>query len=567
MALAIIFVLLFFVLGAALGPLFLAGLSVALEDDRGQRLSEFAVGLGLKSVWKPVLMFTTSDELTLKRREFDEKHNSEYVSFGGILSSIKRTLHDPQDRFHPFYGTPFGFVDELFGVVVDPRDVLLGEQLRRKQANGQYTYAVERNNSLHESVRAVFELPEGPVGVQLSQGAALFGGSFDSQFIDRIRDIYETSQAPKGETSALKQLLAPVMAFAGIVLLSMFVAGQTGGGGGGGAPAPQPTPTENNTTIEVGLLLLFISTDRIKRRLREWYENLKQKLNELRNDGSEESADILDQNPDNDFESRSTSPGEITEDDTEEKNISWRNRLVTAALGGFAALFAFGLYIAFPPIVSPLGIPLPLGIWCFIALLLGMLVPAFVASFFGRSLGGLGMLLGKLYIIIGLLGFDKPVINLDDGQYELVEYADRDWEIEPHWYRFAMTRIGIGFPNGEDAWPDGTTMHSEKVKTLAETGDSKDAPDDCVATDAIKVDDIKGFLPDDIDDDSIHVRTDRTTGWFFEAGQARRLMESALQNAKRDYGGGEKPISQKWMLGATLASIFMASIFSWAVFF
>jgi len=510
MALALILIVLFFVLGAALGPLLLAGLTVALDEDRGRQLAQFAVGLGLKSVWKPVLTFTSSDELTLKKRSFDEKHDSEYVSFGGVFSSIKRAIHDPQDRLHSFYGTPFGFVDEVFGVVVDPRDVLLGQYISRTQANGQYTHRVERSESLHESVRAVFETPEGAVGVQLSNVAALFGGSFDSQLIDRIRDIYETSQAPKGESSALKQLLAPVMAFVGVVLLSMFIAGQTGGAGGGGSPGPSP-PAGNGTTIEVGLLLLSISTSKLNR--------------------------------------------------------NWRNRLVYVALLVVGILTTLGLYAAFPPTISLLGIALPLGIWAVIALLSGMFVPAFVASFFGRSLGPIGMLLGKLYITIGLLGYDQPVIDLTESRYQLVEYDSREWEIEPHWYRFAMTRIGVGFPNDRDAWPDGTTMSPAKVEALADSGRSSFAPDDCVSTDAIQVGDIRGFLPDDPDDEAVHVRTDRTTGWFIEAGQARRLMMSALQNAKRDFGGGRQPVGDKWILGATLASMALGSVFSWVVFF
>lgn len=549
--LSFILVSLFFVLGIALGPLCLAVLTVALEDDRGQRVSEFAVGLGLKSVWKPVLTFTTSDELTLKRRSYDEKHDSEYLSFGGMLSGIKRVIYDPQDRLHSFYGTPFGFVDELFGIVVDPRDVVVGEYLRRNQANGQYTHRVERNNSLSESVRAVFEIPEGQIGVQLSQASTLVGGSFDSQFLDRIRDIYETSQAPKGETSALKQLLAPVMAFVGVVLLSMFVAGQTASSGGA---APQPAA--NETTISVGLLVLFISTDKARKWLKERYDSLRALIDQLQGKQSEhDGPGVLER-----VEQGLDAAGNP-------HRGNWRHRLVVLALLSVGAVVTLGLFLAFPTTLSLLGIPLPLGIWSVIALLLGMLVPAFVASFFGRSLGGVGMLLGKLYITIGLLGFDKPVIDFDGSEYDLVEYDSRDWEIEPHWYRFAMTQIGIGFPNTTGAWPEGTTMHSEVVKTLGDTGDKHDAPDDCVATDAVKVGDIKGFVPDDPDEDAVHVRTDRTTGWFSEAGQARRLMKSALEKAKQDYGGGQKPVGDKWILGATLASMLMASLFSWAVIF
>jgi len=599
--LALILILLFFVLGVALGPLVLAALTVALDDDRGHGVADFAVGLGLKSVWKPVLTYTASDELTLKKRSYDEKHDSEYVSFGGLLSKVKRILHDPQDRLHPFYGTPFGFVDEVFGVVVDPRDVAVGEELRRARANSQYVHRVERSNGLRESVRAAFEIPQGQVGVQLSQASTLFGGSFDSQFVDRVRDIYETSQAPKGETSALTKLLVPLIVFAGVVLLSMFVAGNTGGAGGGGSPAPAPTPTPggNNTTIEVGasLLLLFISTRRLREIIVDRWQLLKSVFLDLGDNGDDDESDDVVEPDDGSANDDSEDESEFIERVNEKAKSyrsraadwfetarslikdgleatgnphrgNWRDRTVAGVLLVVGVAVAARLYLFFPPTVSLLGIGLPLGVWAVIALVVGMIVPAFVASFFGRSLGGLGMGLGKLYIVIGLLGYDQPVINFDGDRYELVEYDDRDWEIEPHWYRFAMTRIGIAFPNSEDVWPEGTTLHSERVETLANTSTTKrDAPDSHVITDAIAVDGIKGFLPKEPAADAVHVRTDRTTGWFFEAGQARRLMMAALQNAKRDFGGGEDPLSQKWLLGATLVSMAMAALFSWAVIF
>lgn len=564
--LALVLVVLFFVLGVALGPLLVAALTVALDDRRGHRVADMAVGLGLKSVWKPVLSFTAQDELTLKKRSFSEKHDREYLTFGGFFSGIKRHLWDLRDRLHPFYGTPFGFVDERFGVIVDPRDALLGEELRRAHDNGTYEHRTTEDGSLHESVLAAFEVPSGYNGVQLSHASVLFGGSLDSQIIDRVRDLYETSQAPKGETSALRQLLVPVGAFFGVVLLLMFAAGQTGGGGGGGGGGPAPAP--NNTTVEVGatLALLLLSTSGLPDWLKEYYETAKKHYETVKEQVGPYGARLRTATA-NAADATTTATVDALDAMGNPHQGNWRDRIVIGSLLVVAALIAAGLYLVFPVPVSVLAITLPLGVWAVIALVVGMIMPAFIASFFGRSLGPLGIGLGKLYITIGLLGYDQPVISYDEGRYKLVEYDNHDWEVEPQWYRFALTRIGIGFANGVSAWPDGTTMDNEQVESLQGTHGADHAPDDYAPTDEIQVGDIHGHLPKDPGEDAVYVRTRRTTGWFLEAGQGHEMVGEALQNAKQELGGGEKPVGDKYVLAATLTSMLVATILSWAVFF
>jgi hypothetical protein len=509
MSLALVFLALFFILGVSLSPLAVAVAVNAFADGLGKRIGRWAIGLGLTSIYRPAITFNASDELTLKKRSYDEKHDAEYITFGGLLSTVKRHLHDPQNRMHAFYGVPFGFVDELFGVVVDPRDCDLGRSLRRAQANSQYEHRVEEDGRLVESVRAVFERPEGHVGVRLPDVTTLVGGSFDAQIVERIREYYRESQAPRTSTTAFKQLLVPVAAFIGVVLIGMFAAGQTGGGGGGGAIS---SPSGNSSTINVGVLLLAISTRRVR--------------------------EVL-------------------------ARRNWRNVAVSTVAVGLATGVAGGLYLAFPMPTPVLGIPLPLGVWAVVALAVGAVIPPFVAAWLGRSLGPLGMALGKLYLIIGLLGFSRPVIDLDDGEYRVVEYGVHEWPVEPKWYRFAMTRIGVAYHNVEDNWPQGTTLTRGEVRAMADGGEARFSPSGHVSTDQIKVGGIKGFLPakDDLDGDSIHVRTDRTTGWLLEAGQ------DALEAAKEDFGGGSKPVGEKWILGATLAAIAMGALFNWVVFF
>lgn len=509
MNLVLIFLIGSLLLGMLLGPLAVAFLIRLLSPETGRKLGDWAVGLGLKSVWRPALTFNAASELTLKRRRYDEDHDEQKISFGGLLSSVERTLFDPQDRLHSLFGTPFGFVDERFGVIFDTRDASVGRALSDAQDRGIYETRVERGQSLVESVLGVFTFRGETDGVDLNDVWVLIGGSFDSQLVRKIHEYYQKGQAAKTETTALRQLLVPAGVLLGVILMGMFASGQ----GGGGTPV-----STNETTIDVGMALLASA------------------------------------------------------------GASRFSRRDKVALGGVtiaALLSAGGAFLLFPAITTVLGIPLPLGIWALIMIGIGMTILPFVASFFGRSLGPLGMVLGKLFITIGLLGYSRPVITLvEEGRYELREYDDHDWDHEPKWYRFAMTRLGAGHANDVETWGDDVTESQARVEQMGNSdndiavdGGEPATPARHSPTELIAHEDIVGYVPDDVEDDATYVRTDLTTGFFLEAGQNRRLMEAALQSAKEQYGGGQKPVGDKWILGSTLVAAAMGLVFDWVVFF
>lgn len=507
MSLALVMLALFFLLGISFGPLLVAVLTQAFSAERSHGIARWAIGLGLASVYKPALTFNNSSELTLKRRSFDEKHDAEYINFGGMFGGVKRYLLDRDDRYHSFYNVPFAFVDERFGVPVDPRDVDVGSSMRKDQKNSRYEHRVATDGGWSESVKAVFERPVGHIGVRLSEASTMYGGSIDAKVLERIREFYQSGQAPKNNTTALKQLLVPIGAFIAVVLMGFFIAGQ----GAASSAAPSGGST-NGTTINTGLLLFTASVSN----WRAW---------------------------------------------------NWRDIMVGGVLASIAAVIVLGLVVIFSGPVSLIGMTLPLGAWAVVCLLLGLAAPPFVAQWFGRSLGPLGMALGKLYLIIGLLSFRRPVIDYDDGEYRVVEYDAEEWPVEPHWYRFAFNRVGVSFNNEEENWPDGTTLSPVKVEEMAKGDGPGKSPSGYETTDLIKVGDIHGFVPEDVDDEATYVRTDRTTGWLGEAGKDRRLLQIALETAKQDFGGGEKPVDDKWIMAFTMASMAMGAVFNWLVFF
>lgn len=551
-----IFLALFYLLGLALGPLVLAVATRAYSEGRGRRIGDWSFATGLKSVWRPALTFNAANELELKRRGYDEEHDEQKISFGGLFSKVERFLFDPQNRIHDFYGTPFAFVDERFGIILDPRDAVLGRELLERQAAGTYTRRVERGEQLVESVLAVFELPKGHVGARLPDVWALVGGSFDAQLVRKIHEFYRKGQAPKSGTTAIRQLLVPVGAFIGVLLLGMLAAGQGVGQGGGGGGASVP----NSSSIEIGgsMLLLWATLRRpaVAERIRSWLGN-DQGHNETSNQPSPPQTDGGADGPRPDR-------GRV------------RDWFVSAVFLGVFGLLAYGLYVALPVPATLLGITLPLGLWGVVLLTFGMGTLPFVAGWFGRGLGPIGAGLGKIFIIIGLLPYARPVITLiDERTYELREYAAEDWPVEPQWYRFALTRVGVGFLNDEGTWSDDLIESPAAVGSMGEAvtdggGDlvaAAEAPPKHAVTPLIEQEGIYGYVPTDVDDDAVYVRTDLTTGWFEEAGQNRRLMQAALETAKERFGGGQKPLSDNKILMATFAAMIAGAIFDWLVFF
>ena len=598
MSLLFLLLFLFFILGVSISPL-LFGIAIAsFSDERSRKWAERAVWLGLKSVYKPVLTFNAGDELTLKRRKYDEKHNAVFVSFGAILKSVNRYLFDPQDRIHAFYGIPFGFVDELFGAIVDPRDVVVSREFRHEQENGSYTHRVERDGQLLESVKACFEIPRGSLGTRLTDVWYMIGGSADAQILEYVRDIYQKSQEPRAQTTAFRQLLLPLGTFVAIVLLGMFVAGQTSAGGGGGGGGP---PAGNSTTLNVGALLLLFSLSSLSDLERNWQRLPGVFLLVLALAGAVTSY-LLGMSPWTSilgapllvilavialagivlFAAPPFRTGDATGGSSKPKrpplalpDANWRDLAVQLVLAGTALGLTVMMVLALPFPVGPRLLRLPVGLWAMIVLAIGMAIPPVTAFWLGRSTGLIGIPLGKLYLTIGIaLGWKRPVIYYDDGEYRIVEYGDCEWEVEPKWYRFAFSRVGIGLDNREDNWPQDTTLSIQKIEGMGQAGDVPEedplnwpAPTGHVATELIAVDDIHGFVPDDPDEHDVFVRSDRTTGWLLEAGQDRRLLSAALLSGKREFAGGRKPVGDKWILGMSLAMAVMGVVFDYLVFF
>jgi len=466
----ILFYLTLFVLGLGLhfvGSIFVLS---ALGDEAGG-LARWYAKLGLVSVFKPVVTVNASNELTLKRRQYDENLDVEKVTFGGLTSSVTRYLRDPQDRLHRFLGVRFGFVEERTGLVFDPRDADAAGESKRLEEDGSLTFeGATSGNRIQEYVRGVLELPSGARGVNLQDVFYLTGGSARSQMVDWLIELYSRSQEPRESQLSFWQKMTPIAALVVMLLLGAFISGNMAGGGGGGGGG--------GVTLPVGGALLAAATTRV--------------------------------------------PDWVT-----------RERVVAAGVAVVAAGVALTMLALFP-----IGI----AFWGLTSLGLGLVTIPAVAMFLGRSLGGLGIALGQLYLILACFAFDQPVIHLrDDNTYTLTEYDDLDADgvSEPSWYRFAKTWVGVTYDNTTDAWPGrNSTVTQEDIESMNLYDDATAGlPANTSTTSALGSGGHRGVIPQSLDADTVALSTRHAFSWFRDVGRGR-LLQRALKEAKEDHFGG-----------------------------
>lgn len=512
---------------------------MALLGPDGRDLGRKVFSIGLTSVWRPALSVNDVGELILKKRSYNDERNIEQISVGGI----DRDLQDPQNRIHYCYGTPLALVDEIFGLVFDQRDADIGRVAKRLFEHDDMYYEEERDRRLIERVRAFFEIPQGHRGVRLEAARSLVGGGGVANLADRLIEHYRTSQEPRETTTPLRQMLIPVGTFTLIVLLGWFISSQ-GGGGGGGLPV-------RNINIGLVWLLIGLSGVGLRRRLIKIDRKLRKTLSKLS------------------LPERSSGGGSSGDDDGDSGGGRGLPSIRLLFVVFLVSMLTLGLAYL-PTMFFPFGVVWKL--WA--SLLIGLLLLPATAYFLGRSLGALGVALGKLYIIIGLLPFDRPVLFLDENEEQkIIEATERD-DIDIHdltWYRFAKSWLGFDYENSNDVWPgENTAMDSSEIEAVmvADGGANNDSiPPGYAPTKQISYAGHDGIVPKNIEEDTVYVQTHHTLSWYREVGRARDLLFNAYSYAKEKYGHGTKPISETKIMIITAFMALLAGLFDWLWFF
>lgn len=545
------FILLAFAVGFALSLSGVIVLMLAL-GPYGKPIGDWCAKIAVTSAWRPAITINDVGDLLLKQRSYNDDLNREEISVGGTT----RELEDPQDRIHHFYGIPFALADEIFGVVFNPRDAAAAQRAWEHFDNATFVYPDDSGDRYRERVRAFFELPEGTRGTPLSSIRHLVGGNADASAAMRVIEHYRKSQEPR-TTTATRQLLVPLGAFLMTVFVGWMVYTQTGSSSGGG-----------QSSTQVGYLLLLVglpSVSEVRDRLTDAVAKLQETF--TTDDESEKSERGGRNRPQEAWSSLQDALDERISDRGDSDGGMPRRVLGVLLIGGLLVLAVELVLLTF--------IPLPLLVVLNLACMAGFAFLPGVAFILGRALGPIGIALSKLYFIFAFLPYEKPTIYLtEDDEYELREAAGAGWEDEVVWFRFAKSWVGFTYENSEDAWPGrNTTMPADTVAAHADTlitdgGDdgASVGPKGYAKTSGLSYAGHEGIVPTDPSEKNVHVQTHHVLSWFRDVGRGETLQR-AHQYAKDKYGGGERPMSDRMLLAATIMMMLLGIVLDYVAFF
>lgn len=251
----------------------------------------------------------------------------------------------------------------------------------------------------------------------------------------------------------------------------------------------------------------------------------------------------------------------------QEKIQATPNRVL--AVGGVSVVAVVGIQFVLLSMM-----PLLLLVAVNIAFLAGFLSIPGVAFVLGRNLGPVGVLLGKLYLVLGFLPYEEPVVMLtEDEEYQVREGSEVDFEVEPVWYRFAKTWLGFTYHNSLDMWPDGTVESAKNVKEYgrsvrADGGEDADRglPYDYTTAESIQYAGHKGFVPTDPDEGDVFVRSHHSLAWYKDVCRGE-IIRRAHQYAKEKYGDGEDGMDSKTVLFLTVVMMTFGLALDYLAFF
>lgn len=235
--------------------------------------------------------------------------------------------------------------------------------------------------------------------------------------------------------------------------------------------------------------------------------------------------------------------------------------VVVVALGGGFAAATYGLYLLFGPVVA-------------IIMALSFLFGASLFPFGGfliwwRFPKSLAELVAGYYLRFGLIPYDDPVFELSTTGYDVVEGADGSiggderYRLETRWVGFSIA------PDSLEELFDGlyeTPREIEARKPAAVTdGGVAEAPPGYVASPGLEVEGVQGFIPTDLDENTLYVRTDRAMSPFRTAQQGGRVYKS-VEVAKEKYGAGWKPLGERWIYILTIVGGICGLLFGYLSF-
>lgn len=519
-----LYTILFGVLGFLLGT---AGSIISLLIPRlRQPVAEYFERAAATTLYRPSITFGESNDLLWKRRHYDADQGAEAIDSGGD----QLELANPDSSTWSFHGSPLSIVDEFFGVVVDQRHLHPGEVLETHLREstlwvGDYWEWINGQEFLAAPAYAPVD-KSGAAG-KLQAARAIFWGAEEADHPDTTKTFVAKAHEARKDSAMWKQLLIP-LAFLIVAFGLMWFAAKYGGGGGS---TQAPTSVGSAALLLAGIPSLRSSSD------------------------DDQDDDVDDENEDDDDGEESRDPVGWVREHKPSARQTMVGLFAIAGIGAAALVLLF-LFVFF----GPLGL-------CFVlsSFAIGFAIFPFSGPLLNKRLPTtVAERLAGLYLRLGLLPYENPDLELSsDGQ----QFVEGDGS-GPR-YRLAGQYVGF-------------TMDSEDVEGLygnrgvsASTVDNQDAagggevsnvPSDYVESDAFTFGRVKGYIPEDPDEEYRYVRLDRIMAPFEKVNIGQR-SQKALETAKEEFGAGWQDLNTKQILWMSLGMAVLGLGMGYVVFF
>lgn len=516
--------------------------------------------IAMQTLGSPSISVSPNMDFSLRKRGFSQQYSSEYVKKSGKILRVTPV----EDTVHRWGSKPFTFVDEKFGNTFDLRDVVFGRVEHELRKDGEMVY----EESLYENgrvvdrmtfVRAFLDVGSGTqtVDIDLKQSIdPITDGWEDSQAWSRVREGVRRMFLEQGKGMGLMRIIFVTMSPIAGVMAGFYLFG----------PGALPGAT-GGTTIGVGSSLfgLFgLGSD---------------------DDDEEEGEDESETNQKRESFVDGVKQGAAA-------SVRWSKRGGFASIeivktaGGWLRSVDAVTYKRAALAVSVLGILLaaffvsPIGAVAFVAA--AVTVPATIIIGSSRVLAAFPAKLcepvAELWMQLGLMAFDEPVIHQDHGEFGVIEGSSISDEISnqyrfcKHWVGFALDvdpkafgRAGVDTSDMVD-YRDGSAVADVSADGGVEIASK--LPSGWEPTDKLTNANHRGLVPSS---ETVRnqitttwVRTDRWLGRFADASTGT-VCGRAQEEATKEFAGSERPVSDTQLMKYSLGLMSAGLVFSFII--
>lgn len=515
--------------------------------------------IAMQTLGSPSISVSPNMDFSLRKRGFSQQYSSEYVKKAGKILRVTPV----EDTVHRWGSKPFTFVDENFGNTFDLRDVVFGRVEHELRKDGEMVY----EESLFENgrvvdrmtfVRAFLDVGSGTqtVDMDLKQSIApITDGWEDSTAWARLREGVRRMFLEQGKGMGLMRIIFVTMSPIAGLMAGFYLFG----------PGALPGAT-GGTTIGVGSSLFGL-------------------FGLGGDDDDDEDED----------ESESDQPQESFVDGIKQgaaASVRWSKRggfasiEIVKTVGGWLRSVDAVTYKRAALAVAVVGILLaaflvsPVGAVAFVAAALTVAATIVIGS--SRVLAAFPAKLcepvAELWMQLGLMAFDEPIIHQDHGEFEVIEGSSISDDVSnqyrfcKHWVAFALDvdpeafgRAGVDASDMVD-YRDGSSVAEVSADGGVEI--ASQLPDGWEPTNKLTNANHRGLVPSSatVRDriTTTWVRTDRWLGRFADASTGT-VCERAQEEATKEFAGSERPVSDTQLMKYSLGLMSAGLVFSFII--